>query len=128
MRRRSLALLALLACAEERGVAREQLLLYLWPESNTQRARNSLNQTVHAIRQQLGEDAIVGTTTLRLNPERVTCDLWDYRNALKRDDVATAVRLREGSCNACGERAVGHRRDWTPHTAMICSRLVPTET
>src|SRR5687767_4066676 len=95
-RRRSLALLALLAAAETRGVAREKLLIYLWPESNTQRARNSLNQTLWSIRQHLGEDVVVGTTTLRLNPERVSCDLWEYREALRRGDVATAARLREG--------------------------------
>src|ERR1044071_7040818 len=45
-RRRSLALLARLASAGEQGIPRDKILLYLWPESDTRRARNSLHQTL----------------------------------------------------------------------------------
>jgi DNA-binding SARP family transcriptional activator/Tfp pilus assembly protein PilF len=96
-RPRSLALLAILAAAGEAGVSRDKLLLYLWPESNTRRARNSLYQTLFAIRQHLGEEAVqAGTTNLQLNPACFTCDLWDFASALGRDAVEEAIGLYDG--------------------------------
>ena len=40
--RKTLALLAVLAAAGDRGVSREKLLLYFWPESDGDRARHAL--------------------------------------------------------------------------------------
>ena len=91
-RRRSLALLAVLASAGDRGVPRDKVLLYLWPESDTRRARNSLHQTLYAIRRQLGQDAVLaGIPNLQLNPAYFTCDLWDFESALRRDAVDEAI-------------------------------------
>jgi DNA-binding SARP family transcriptional activator/tetratricopeptide (TPR) repeat protein len=91
-RRRSLALLAVLASAGGRGVPRDRLLLYLWPESDTRRARNSLHQTLYAIRRQLGQDAVLaGIPNLQLNPAYFTCDLWDFEAALARENIEEAI-------------------------------------
>ena len=96
-RPRSLALLAILAAAGEAGVPRDKLLLYLWPESNTRRARNSLHQTLYAIRRHLGEDAVqVGTPNLQLNPACFTSDLWEFLAALDRGSVEEAIALYDG--------------------------------
>jgi DNA-binding SARP family transcriptional activator/tetratricopeptide (TPR) repeat protein len=96
-RRRSLALLAVLAAAGEQGVPRDKLLLYLWPESDTRRARNSLHQTLYALRQQLGQDAVLaGIPNLQLNPTRFTSDLWDFDGALARGDIEEAIGLYGG--------------------------------
>ena len=96
-RRRSLALLAILAAAGEQGVPRDKLLLYLWPESDTKRARNSLHQTLYALRQQLGQDAILaGIPNLQLNPGRCSSDLWDFDAAIARGDIETAIGLYGG--------------------------------
>jgi DNA-binding SARP family transcriptional activator/predicted negative regulator of RcsB-dependent stress response len=96
-RRRSLALLAILAAAGEQGVPRDKLLLYLWPESDTKRARNSLHQTLYALRQQLGQDAILaGIPNLQLNPARCSSDLWDFDAAVARGDIETAIGLYGG--------------------------------
>ncbi len=46
-RRRRLALLALLAVARDRGLNRDKVQAYLWPESDTERARHGLNQLVY---------------------------------------------------------------------------------
>jgi DNA-binding SARP family transcriptional activator len=51
--RKGLALLALLAAAGDRGMTREALVAYLWPESDEERARTSLKQLVHSLRTQL---------------------------------------------------------------------------
>ena len=97
-RPRSLALLAILASAGESGVPRDKLLLLLWPESNTQRARNSLHQALHTVRRHLGEDAIqAGPQTVRLNPAALTSDLQDFLGALDRSDVERAVELYGGA-------------------------------
>jgi DNA-binding SARP family transcriptional activator/TolB-like protein len=96
-RPRSLALLAILASGGEAGVARDNLLLYLWPESNTQRARNSLHQALHTTRRHLGEGAVLADAlTVRLNPAAFSTDLWDFQAALDRGDVEHAVELYEG--------------------------------
>lgn len=79
---RRLALLALLAVAGERGVTRDALLGYLWPESDEERGRKALAQALYALRRDLGSDAaITGTKDIRLNPDLVSCDLWEFRDA-----------------------------------------------
>ena len=77
---------------------RDKLLLYLWPESNTQRARNSLHQALHTTRRHLGEDVVqADAITVRLNPFVFSSDLWDFLAALDRGDVEQAVELDEGA-------------------------------
>jgi DNA-binding SARP family transcriptional activator/TolB-like protein len=97
-RPRSLALLAILAGGGDSGVPRDKLLLYLWPESNTQRARNSLHQALHTTRRHLGEDLVqADAITVRLNPSVFSSDLWDFHAALDRGDVEQAVELYQGA-------------------------------
>src|SRR5687768_17252806 len=56
-----LALLAFLATARPRGfVSRDSLLALFWPESDEERARNSLRQALHHLRRSLGDASIVG--------------------------------------------------------------------
>jgi DNA-binding SARP family transcriptional activator len=79
---RRLALLALLAVARDRGVTRDALLGYLWPESDEERGRKALAQALYALRRDLGSDeALIGVKDLRLNPDLVQCDLWEFHNA-----------------------------------------------
>src|SRR5688572_7918656 len=81
--RRPLALLAVLAAAGERGVSRDQLLLYFWPDSDVERARNALRQTLFRLRRDLGpKDPVIGSTELRLDPSVVTSDLAEFEAAL----------------------------------------------
>jgi len=58
-RKRSLALLALVGLGSEQGVSRDRVLAFLWPESDTDRARNNLKQTMFQLRQELHEDAFL---------------------------------------------------------------------
>ena len=92
--RKVLALMAVLAASGEYGISRDVLLSYLWPESSEPRARSSLNQLIHAVRQQLRTpDLLIGSTVLRLNPERITSDTSQFRDAMKRGDHEAAVHL-----------------------------------
>ena len=95
--RKGLALLALLAVAGERGVSREALLAHLWPESDEERARTSLKQLVHSLRQQLQTpELVLGAADLRLSPAHLTSDVAEFRDALQRGDHERAVELYAG--------------------------------
>lgn len=95
--RRPLALLAVLAAAGERGVGRDELLLYFWPDSDVEHARNALRQTLFRLRRDLGpKDPVVGSTELRLDSSVVTSDLAEFEAALGRGELEHAVTLYRG--------------------------------
>src|SRR5213593_3125306 len=75
-RRKTLALLALLAAAGKRGLSRDTLLGYLWPETETASGRHLLKQACYALRRDLHEpDLFLGRAELRLNPAVVASDV-----------------------------------------------------
>ena len=97
-RRRRLALLALLALARDRGLNRDKVQAYLWPESDTAQARHGLNQLVYFQRRHLdSEDLFLGKKTLRLNQTLITADVWDFEDAIDAGAHEVAVRLYTGS-------------------------------
>ena len=96
-RKRSLALLALVAMSTEQGMSRDRLLAYLWPESDTERARNNLKQTLFQLRQELHENVFVRAAgALRLDPNAISIDACDFQAALDRGNPTTAVTLYHG--------------------------------
>ena len=96
--RRRLALLVLLAVARDRGLNREKVQSYLWPESDTEQARHGLNQMVYLQRRHLdSENLFLGKKTLRLNRALITADVWDFEDALDAGSHELAVRLYAGS-------------------------------
>src|SRR5687767_11914724 len=95
--RKGLALLAMIAAAGERGVSRETVLAHLWPESDETRARTSLKQLVHSLRQQSGARTLLPSTgALRLNPDVITSDVAAFRDAVRRGEHEPAVGLYLG--------------------------------
>lgn len=95
--RHRIALLALLARSPERGLLREKLMGYLWPESDAERARNLLNVSLYVLRRALGEDALVSSADhLRLNPERVRSDVVELEAALAAGEHERAVAAYGG--------------------------------
>ncbi len=96
--RQRIALLALLAVEHPRPLSRDKLLASLWPESGTGEARHLLRSSLHILRSALGEDSVLSTgDDLRLNPDRLTCDLWEFEAALLRGDVEEAVAVYHGA-------------------------------
>jgi DNA-binding SARP family transcriptional activator/dipeptidyl aminopeptidase/acylaminoacyl peptidase len=90
--KRSLGLLALLGLGGRQGISRDQVEAYLWPESSGALARHSLDQTVYAIRHALGSDFILSTgRELRLNPELIQVDVWEFEQAIRAGEWAAAV-------------------------------------
>ena len=93
---RRLALLAMLACAGERGLTRDKLIAFFWPDADEERARRGLSQAVYALRQDLGsEEALIGTKDLRINPDLITSDVAQFEAA-----IAASAWDRAASCYA----------------------------
>src|SRR5574338_1058739 len=97
VQRRRLALLARLAAAGQRGVSRDSLAALLWPESDEERARHTLRQWLSLLRRDLGvENLLLGTAELRLNPQIITSDVGEMREALGRGDLERVATLYAG--------------------------------
>ena len=94
---RRMAVLAVLARAGERGMARERLVALLWPDAEEDRARNNLAQALYALRRDMGDDdAIAGTKELRLDSDGVASDVAEFRAAVTLGQDARAVELYAG--------------------------------
>jgi len=95
--RRRLALLALLAVARQRGLSRDKIMAYLWPESDAARARHALNQLLHIQRKLLtGRELFLGGKTLRLNPAAIRTDVGEFEDAVDRGDLEAAAAVYGG--------------------------------
>ena len=94
---RRLALLALLARAGDRGVTREKIVALVWPDSDDEKARRAITQSIYALRQELGSDeTILGIKELRLNSELITTDVGDFSAALRAGRPEDAARVYAG--------------------------------
>lgn len=97
VQRHRLALLALLATAPEGKASRDRLVALLWPESDGAGARRLLNVALHALRQALGDDALVSLADdVQLRPEAVPSDVGRFRAALEAGDRRAAAELYAG--------------------------------
>ena len=91
-RRRALALLALVATSRDDGLARDRALALLWPELDSDRARNNLKQLVFSLRRALSPDVFAATgPALRLDPNVITVDVWAYEKAIADGALENAV-------------------------------------
>ena len=94
---RRLAVLALLAVAGDRGVTREQILTYLWPDNDEERGRHALTQALYALRRDLGsEELFLGQQELRLNADLITSDYAEFHDALRHDAPERALESYRG--------------------------------
>ncbi len=95
--RKTLALLALLA-AHPRGLSRDKIAAYLWPDSDTKHSRGLLKQACYALRHDLHTDRLfLGASELRLNPAFVTSDVQTFEDATHAGDLAKAADLYAGA-------------------------------
>src|SRR6267378_8264562 len=95
--KRPLGLLAILGLGGRSGLSRDRIEAYLWPESSGARAQHALDQTVYAIRHALGTDVILAIAReLRLNPELVRVDVWEFEQAIRASQWTAAVGHYKG--------------------------------
>lgn len=91
-----LAVLLYLAL-EGRFVQRDLLQALFWPESDGTRARQSLNRTVHFLRQALGEDALVSRgPELGVDAGGVSSDAADFLGLEAEGRLEEAMRQYQG--------------------------------
>jgi len=92
-----LGLLAILGLSGRQGLSRDRIEAYLWPESSGARAQHALDQTVYAIRHALGSEVIGATgRELRLNPDLVRVDVWEFEQAIRASQWTVAVGHYKG--------------------------------
>jgi DNA-binding SARP family transcriptional activator len=93
--RRRLALLALLAVS--RGMSREKLIAYLWPDQDVERSRHLLSDSVYRINKALGEDTVFAVgDELRLSPQSLQSDVAGFEEALDQGRYDGAIGLYRG--------------------------------
>lgn len=97
-RRHPMMLLALVAAAAPRAVSRDKIMAFLWPESDSARASNSLRQALHSLRRDLDEDIFLPETSsgIQLDHDKVSVDLWTFRDAIARRAPAEVVAAYRG--------------------------------
>lgn len=94
--RHRLALLALLACARLRRMSRDKLIAYLWPETDAERGRHLLSDSVYRINGAVGGEAIVSLADgLRL-ADCLHSDLISFEKAVADGEDEEAVGLYAG--------------------------------
>src|SRR5438093_10033664 len=117
-RRKTLAVLALVAAAGRHGISRDKVIAYLWPESDTEHARNVLKQACYTLRRDLhAPELFLGAVELRLNSDVIASDIGALDDALAGGDSAGAVSIYTGPfLDRSEERRVGKecRSRWSP--------------
>jgi DNA-binding SARP family transcriptional activator/tetratricopeptide (TPR) repeat protein/TolB-like protein len=96
--RRLLGLLAVLSTSRDKGLSRESLVGLLWPDSEPERARHSLTQSLYLARRAFGCDELFLSSgaDIRLNPACLSSDVEEFQAALEIGDLARAVDVYEG--------------------------------
>ena len=97
VQRRRIALLALLSVRYRSGLSRDKLIAYLWPDSDSERGRHLLSDSVYRINRELGSDTILAAgDELRLDCVAVGCDVLEFENAVTERAFARAADLYAG--------------------------------
>ena len=97
VQRHRVAILARLATAPAGGVSRDKLLGLLWPDSDTDRARNLLNVALYQLRKALGDGAIISSgDDLRLDRTLLPSDVHELEAAATVGDHHVVAELYRG--------------------------------
>jgi TolB-like protein/DNA-binding SARP family transcriptional activator/Tfp pilus assembly protein PilF len=97
VQRRRIALLALLSVRSRGGLSRDKLIAFLWPDSDSDRGRHLLSDSIYRINQELGSDTIQAAgDDLRLDCDAVGCDVHEFEVAIEERDYQRAATLYQG--------------------------------
>lgn len=94
-----LAILAYLCLAGGRGfVRRDELIALFWPESDAERARAALNQSLYVLRRALGPDVVPGrgVEEVGVAASQLSCDAARFLDRLDDGDLSGALDLYSG--------------------------------
>lgn len=97
LQKRRVGLLALVAVGGDQGVARDRLQAWLWPESDSTRARHALDQLVYATRRALEVDPFMAEgRDLRLEPSVIMSDVSAFEHGFRLERWEDAVAAYGG--------------------------------
>lgn len=125
MQPRRLALLAYLAVADGGRFHRRDLVTAMfWPESDGERARHALRQTIYALRQAAGDGLVVsrGQEEFGLGENVLWCDANEFSARLKRGELESALELYQGDFLA-GVHAGGAAPEFEDWVSATRTRL-----
>ena len=86
----------MLAAAGAKGLSRDRVLSVLWAESDSERARHALSQTVYGLHRALGAEIVLSTPELRLDSQRISSDVDAFRAAVRDKRWSDAAALYAG--------------------------------
>ena len=97
-RPKAFALLVYLASEGRILHQRDSLLAMFWPEADDEHARNCLRQSLHELRQCLGDQVIrtEGRCLVGVDPHALNSDVREFRTALGANQPETALALYGG--------------------------------
>src|SRR5205085_1387695 len=124
VQRRKLALLTLLAVAGERGQSRDKLIAIMWPESEVERARHVLTQTLSSLRRELRQ--ALGREATAQGDHPAAARWWRERARLDPLDSGVAHHYMEALVCA-GDRAAAVRHAHIHDELMIAELGVPAD-
>src|SRR5690349_19271106 len=91
-----LALIAYLACAPERSVAREHFIDLLWGDVEPEAAKHALRQTLWYIRKRLGDRLLISGGDVLTLVRDIELDREAFLEAVTRGDAEEVVKLYTG--------------------------------
>ncbi|MEP6834050.1 MAG: tetratricopeptide repeat protein [Gemmatimonas sp.] len=95
--RHRVALLALLSTTRRLYRSRDQLITFLWPDTDAEHGRKLLSDSIYRINQALGGDALVCRgDDVRLNRKQLTCDVAELEAAAEASDWRRVAELYRG--------------------------------
>lgn len=96
--RHRIALITLLATTRRLYRSRDQLITLLWPETDAERGRKLLSDSIYRVNQALGGDVILATgDDLRLNRSLIACDVAELEAASEAENWTRVVELYRGT-------------------------------
>jgi DNA-binding SARP family transcriptional activator/TolB-like protein len=125
-------LLYLVLEGAHRPVRRDKVIGVLWPDSEQEKARQSLSQALYKLRTALGDVVISGgQEELSVDRTRISTDSFEFRDlasagqleeavALYRGDVADGLNVKEIEFD---QWLAGQRATWRDHIANVLRKL-----
>lgn len=93
-----LSVLVVIAASGPAGVSRDRLATLFWPESDSDRSRNSLNQALFALRRATPAESVVeGTDILKLNESSCIVDFREFESLVANGHTSDAIAAYEGA-------------------------------
>lgn len=117
--RKAFLLLAYLAMRSGRRVSRQLVIDLLWNGKDETKAKHSLSQVLYAIRKNLPNVAFDSSTDFIALAHPISIDVDDLFDAVRRNDITTALSLADGEFLEIDAKDVSHAfAEWRDNVAF----------